>query len=461
MSWSLFKQNILRKTNPTSGEKSIDDIANIWATEYDNAIKTGKDIVNLIAIQNGNTSVMESLFKLALTQGQNSSSSTFSLVSEFGNGVKAYWAGATMQLFPVPLIPAPGSIQNIAVNSNAVINPGVWTPQIPISPTNNSELIIDQFINAATLHLTTISGIIQTTSLYPSAPSPIPSPGVIPWTGYFVAPAIPSISQSIAGISQAYSKLDFNKIPLDKNDPEVQEIINPDLNIINQKIKASGATDDMGKAGATQLNNVKAEILDNALAEQGITTPVDLNTDSDLKSGYRNLDELLKIAGSLAPKLRKNARVNYSNLKSGYIKGVHGLCPQGTQAVVVALTGITGLGKISGNADWFSFKNPSTGGGRSSFAKEIGGKSYYNDKVKVGKSFIITPSQWQVGDIIVMGYIDGKPYGHIQVWTGWKWVSDFSQNAVQQRKVDFNTIALWRLNENGKQALQSQKSKTA
>jgi hypothetical protein len=60
-----------------------------------------------------------------------------------------------------------------------------------------------------------------------------------------------------------------------------------------------------------------------------------------------------------------------------------------------------------------------------------------------------------------MGYVGGKPYGHIQVWTGWKWVSDFSQNSIQQRNVDFDTIALWRLNETGKQAVQSQKNKTA
>ena len=256
-----------------------------------------------------------------------------------------------------------------------------------------------------------------------------------------------------------YDKLDWSKIPLDKNEPEVQEIIKPNLNKINQQIRSAGATDDLGRAGATQLNNLKAEIIDNALYEQGVVQ-VD-NTDTNLKSGYKNLDELLKIAGSWAPKLGKNPKVKYENLKSGYIKGIHGLCPQGTQAVVVALTGIKGLGTISGNADWFSFKNPGTGGGPSSFAKNIGGKTYYNDKVKVGKDFITDKSKWQVGDIIVMGYTDGKPYGHIQVWTGWKWVSDFSQNAVQQRKVDFNTIALWRLNENGKQALQSQKNKTA
>jgi hypothetical protein len=119
------------------------------------------------------------------------------------------------------------------------------------------------------------------------------------------------------------------------------------------------------------------------------------------------------------------------------------------------------LGTISGHADWFSFKNPSTGGGRSSFAISVGGTTYYNDKVKVGKDFITDKSKWQVGDIIVMGYTDGNLYGHIQVWTGFKWVSDFSQGAVQQRKVDFNTIALWRLNENGKQAVQSQKNKIA
>ena len=256
-----------------------------------------------------------------------------------------------------------------------------------------------------------------------------------------------------------YDKLDWSKIPLDKNDPEVQEIIKPNLNKIDQQIRSAAATDDLGRAGATQLNNLKAEIIDNALYEQGVVQVDD--TDTNLKSGYKNLDELLKIAGSWAPKLGKNPKVKYENLKSGYIKGIHGLCPQGTQAVVVALTGIKGLGTISGNADWFSFKNPGTGGGPSSFAKNIGGKTYYNDKVKVGKDFITDKSKWQVGDIIVMGYTDGKPYGHIQVWTGWKWVSDFSQNAVQQRKVDFNTIALWRLNENGKQALQSQKNKTA
>jgi hypothetical protein len=330
-----------------------------------------------------------------------------------------------------------------------------------IQPTNNTGLIVDEFIRYATIHLTTVSGMANTVSLYP--PLSTPAPGIVLWTGYTVPPAAPSpqipAQQQIDDIKKLYDKLDWSKIPLDKDSPEVQDIINPSIEKINQKIAAAGANDDLSYAAETQLDNQKAEVLTKALYDQGLIQVS--GTDTDLKSGYKSLDELLKIAGSWAPKLGKNPRVNYANLKSGYVKGVHGLCPQGTQSVVVALTGISGLGRISGNADWFSFKNPSTGGGRSSFAQNISGKTYYNDKIKVGKDFIANSTQWQVGDIVVMGYVGGKPYGHIQVWTGWKWVSDFSQNSIQQRNVDFDTIALWRLNETGKQAVQSQKNKTA
>ena len=331
-----------------------------------------------------------------------------------------------------------------------------------MKPNDNSEIFLDSLVKSIQTHLTTVGGLYITTATY--SPSPLPLPAIKTWTGYTIPPTTgspaPRNQQELEEAKNNYDKLDWSKVPLDKNDPDVQEIINPDIGKIDEKIKneerESGTKlDDLGKAGATQMDNVKAEIIDNSLIEQGIVQVDD--TDTNLQSGYKNLDELLKIAGSWAPKLGKNARVNYGNLKSGYIKGIHGLCPQGTQSVVVALTGVAGLGRISGNADWFSFANPSTGGGRSSFAIPIGGKTYYNDKVKVGKDFITDKSKWQVGDIIVNGYVDGKKYGHIQVWTGWKWVSDFSQNAVQQRKVDFNTIALWRLNENGKQSVQSQK----
>jgi len=186
MSWSIFKANILRYANRPESIDDIDFVASLYANEYDSAVKRGTDSINLIGIQSGNKSIMENLFKLALTQGRLSSSSSFNLIGEFGKGVVAYWAGAPMKPFPIPLIPAPGSIQNIAVTNNTVINPGSW-PSIPSPPpNNNASLFVDMFVNAATLHLLSVSGLISTTSLYPGAPTPIPGPGVIVWTGYSV-----------------------------------------------------------------------------------------------------------------------------------------------------------------------------------------------------------------------------------------------------------------------------------
>ena len=60
-----------------------------------------------------------------------------------------------------------------------------------IPPNNNPELIINDFILYATGHLASVSGIINTISLYPAAPTPIPGPGVIVWTGYQVSPSTP------------------------------------------------------------------------------------------------------------------------------------------------------------------------------------------------------------------------------------------------------------------------------
>jgi hypothetical protein len=185
MSWSIFKSNILiYASNPQLIDDS-DTIAEIYAREYDSAVKRGRDSINQISIQRGNYSAMESLFKLAFKAGT-LSTGPYDLLGALGRGITLYWSGATMNVFPIPLIPAPGSVQNIAVNTNTVINPGVWPTLPPTPPNNTPTLLIDSFILAATTHLSTISGIINTTSLYPSVPTPIPAPGVIPWTGYVV-----------------------------------------------------------------------------------------------------------------------------------------------------------------------------------------------------------------------------------------------------------------------------------
>lgn len=59
-----------------------------------------------------------------------------------------------------------------------------------IPPTKNTSLIIDEFIRYATTHLTTVSGVAFTISLYP--PTGTPAPGVVFWTGYTVPPPSPA-----------------------------------------------------------------------------------------------------------------------------------------------------------------------------------------------------------------------------------------------------------------------------
>lgn len=193
MSWALFKRNVLRKTNPNKNPSlDINQVATIWAEEYDACVKRGKDFINLESVQTGNLELMKTLFRVALLKGLATPPGVnFSLPNEFGNGVKAYWAGAQMRPFPLPLIPAPGSVQNLAVNSNVVINVGTWPLYPPLKPARKQEIIVNMFVLAAIVHLFSIGGIIQTTSLYPSAPSPIPAPGVISWTGYLIPPVIP------------------------------------------------------------------------------------------------------------------------------------------------------------------------------------------------------------------------------------------------------------------------------
>ena len=108
------------------------------------------------------------------------------LIKNLGSAFKAYWAGATMNPFPIPPIPAPGAIQNIVVTQNLCINPGTWVAQFPTPPVLSSAFLVDFIILAAQIHLLTLKGMIYTTSMYPAAPSPVPAPGVIQWSGYII-----------------------------------------------------------------------------------------------------------------------------------------------------------------------------------------------------------------------------------------------------------------------------------
>lgn len=134
MSWQLFKQNILAVADRPDGIPDIDTIAKLYADEYDAAVKRGGDLLHGIPIQNGNKLLMEQFFKLALQKGL-TATGPYDLVGEMGNGVKAYWAGATMKNIgtrpgqPLPIVPPIPKVT--IINSNVVLNNGIWIPPVP------------------------------------------------------------------------------------------------------------------------------------------------------------------------------------------------------------------------------------------------------------------------------------------------------------------------------------------
>ena len=97
MSWAIFKNNIISKSVDTMGD--IDVVANLWAKEYDAAVKRGNDSVNFVNVQTGNVPLMEKFFKVALQIGLTQNTPTYSLVTQMGQGVLAYWSNAILNPF--------------------------------------------------------------------------------------------------------------------------------------------------------------------------------------------------------------------------------------------------------------------------------------------------------------------------------------------------------------------------
>jgi hypothetical protein len=173
--------------NPQSIE-GIEEFAKTFADSYDSAVKQGGDLLNRVPLQTGNKDLLELYTKLALWKGANSVSGEFNLINELGKGVEVYWSGATLRNTPIPLLPAPGSTSNVSVTSNLVTKPGSW-PELPVViPSDKTETFLNILILAATIHLLGVSGIIQTTSIYP--PLGNPAPGVMNWSIYLLKPPV-------------------------------------------------------------------------------------------------------------------------------------------------------------------------------------------------------------------------------------------------------------------------------
>jgi len=181
MSLNLFKSNLIRymSTEPDSS----DDFAEYLTSQYDGAVKRGTDLLNAVPLQTGNTATMELILKGFFRMNNFKQSGTLN-IQDWGPAFKAYWLGAQGGLFPPPAIPADGTIQNISSQVHLIINPGQWSTNITTPPTNSVKSFVDVLALAIVAHLMTVEGIIITTSLYPTAPTPLPWPGVRTWKGY-------------------------------------------------------------------------------------------------------------------------------------------------------------------------------------------------------------------------------------------------------------------------------------
>lgn len=201
MSWKLFKVNMLLYMNNPAGVVAFPQYAAKLAMEYDMCIRRGGQLINKNPIAMGNMPLFITMMNVAHTTALSKRiPGKHAFLKDVGNAVKGYWTGATLLPFPTPLIPAPGSVQNIIANSAMVTSPGTW-PNVPFEiPTDSCLTFLDMMVLFMQIHLFSLKGMYMTTSLYPSAPSPIPGPGVVQWIGYSI-PNIPFPAIKLGGDS--------------------------------------------------------------------------------------------------------------------------------------------------------------------------------------------------------------------------------------------------------------------
>jgi hypothetical protein len=186
MSWAIFKQELKIKM-VNSSFKSTNEFADFFTQKYDQCMRRGLDLTTQNTVIKGNTELMRSTILYALQVGVNAKTSTFynQSIALLGKGAVSYWIGAELGKVP-PLIPAPGTVLNLAVVSNTVTNPGTWPPApFPVLPSTSNDPYLDAFILQSTIHLQTVSGFCNTISQYP--PPATPGPAILPWVGFNVS----------------------------------------------------------------------------------------------------------------------------------------------------------------------------------------------------------------------------------------------------------------------------------
>lgn len=186
MSFSLFKSSMKLYMSNQSGIGSYNEFADKLTTEYDMCVRRGYQTTNNIPLSSANKPMMLTLVTIACQKAFAVQKGPHSFIDDIGKGVVAYWSGASLVTPIPPPIPAVGAIANITTTAAMVTNPGTWSPTGPEFPTNNIDDFLSKLESGMKIHLTTISGLYNTISMYPGFPTVPPAPGVLSFTGWTV-----------------------------------------------------------------------------------------------------------------------------------------------------------------------------------------------------------------------------------------------------------------------------------
>ena len=150
MSFQVFKTNMsLWMQTPdklaTGNAESYQDFADKLTAEYDIAVKSGYQTINLVRVSKGNTELMKSLITIACLTALNKQEGKHNFIDEIGKAVLGYWTGCQLTSGIPPLLPAvlavegpipplPTNMYNVSGSKNAGIIPLTIPPEAPPPP---------------------------------------------------------------------------------------------------------------------------------------------------------------------------------------------------------------------------------------------------------------------------------------------------------------------------------------
>jgi hypothetical protein len=160
-----------------------------------------------------------------------------------------------------------------------------------IRPTKNTGLIVDEFLRYANEHLSTITGVIYTTSNYP--PLGQPGPGIIQWQGY----SVQGFKESTVIEEEIFQDVEIENAIIDEEFIEKGIPLDSSANglALDDSIDVSDAADAsfLGSDGELpELPELTDEEITNFIEEAGVTIEPELATTANEPASDNPSDQL-------------------------------------------------------------------------------------------------------------------------------------------------------------------------